>query len=54
MKRTFFKTTLPLSLTFGVTSAWAWGDGRVDTVKFSWNAVRSAISSFYSAVASLF
>jgi hypothetical protein len=54
MKRTFLTTTLPLSLTFGSISAWAWGDRTVDPVRLSWHHVRSAISSLYSAVASLF
>ena len=54
MKRSFLMTALPLSLMFGVTRAGASGDRTVDPVKISWNAVRSAISSLYSAVASLF
>jgi hypothetical protein len=54
MKRTFLTTTLPLSLAFGVTSAWAWGDRTVYPVQLSWHDVRSAISSLYSAIASLF
>jgi hypothetical protein len=54
MKPTFLMTTLPLSLTFGSISAWAWGDRTVYPVQLSWHDVRSAISSLYSAVASLF
>jgi hypothetical protein len=51
MKRSSLMTGLPLSLMFGVTSP---GYASGDPVKFSWNAIRSAISSFYSAIASLF
>jgi hypothetical protein len=54
MQRSALMTGLPLSLTFGVTSAWAGGDGTGDAVKLSWNAVRSIISSLYSAIANLF
>jgi hypothetical protein len=50
MKRSFLMTGLPLSLIFGLTSS---GDATGDPVKL-WNAVRSAISSLYSAVVSLF
>ena len=53
MKRTFLTATLPLGLTFGSSSAWAWGDRTVYPVRLSWHDVRSAISSLYSAVTRL-
>ena len=51
MKRSVLMTGLPLSLAFGVTSS---GDATGDPIKLSWNAVRSIISSVYSAIANLF